>query len=165
MTQYTTVFASLEHYEKGGVQVIDDDPRHYAFSNVFEVARHARPYDKTAVAKNMEYVLEAIRAEGDSAWYATPHDEFALVMDGEVIVELLDPATPQVDSDAQGAVELGGQPEGTPMGTLTLRRGHMGLLPAGRCYRYRAANPSVILLQTIAGPLTQFKWAEICQTV
>ena len=33
-----TVFGSLNNYEKGGVQVIDDDPKHYVFSNVFEVA-------------------------------------------------------------------------------------------------------------------------------
>lgn len=165
MSQYTTYFASLDHYDKGGVQVIDDDPKHYAFSNIFEVAKHATPYEKVAVAQNMEYVLEAIRAEGPSAWRATPHDEFALVMDGEVTVELLDPATPQVDPDAQGSIGLDGQPEGTPMGRLVLRRGHMGLLPAGRCYRFAADRPSVILLQTIAGPDTQFKWAEICQTV
>ena len=41
----------------------------------------------------------------------------------------------------------------------------MGLLPAGRCYRFSAAAPAVVLLQTIAGPDTVFKWAEICQTV
>lgn len=165
MSQYETVFASLEEYEKGGVHVIDDDPRHYAFSNVFEVARQAQPYEKIAVAQNMEYVLEAIRAEGLSGWRTTAHDEFPLVMDGEVVVELLDPASPLVDADAQGSVAVDGEPEGTPMGTLTLRRGHMGLLPAGRCYRFRAERPSVILLQTIAGPDTVFKWTEICQTV
>jgi hypothetical protein len=165
MGQYTTVFASLDDYEKGGVHIIDDDPRHYAFSNIFEVAKHSQPYEKVAVGKNMEYVLEAIRAEGESAWRATPHDEFALVADGEVTVELLDPATALVDPDAQGSIGVEGQPEGTPMGRLVLRRGHMGLLPAGRCYRFTAAQPSVILLQTIAGPDTVYKWDEICQTV
>jgi hypothetical protein len=33
-----TRFGSLELYEKGGVEVINDDPRNYAFSNIFEVA-------------------------------------------------------------------------------------------------------------------------------
>ena len=165
MSGYTTVYGSLEHYQKGGVHVIDDDPKYYAFSNVFEVASRSAPYEKVAVGKNMEYVLEAIRAEGESGWRATPHDEFALVMDGEVVVELRDPATPLVDPEAQGSIAVAGTPDGTPMGTLTLRRGHMGLLPAGKAYRFVAAAPSVILLQTIAGPDTLFKWAEICQTV
>jgi hypothetical protein len=163
--QYTTVFGSLAHYEKGGVHVIDDDPKFYAFSNVFEVANHAPPYEKIAVGQNMEYVLEAIRAEGTSAWRATPHDEFALVMDGEVTVELLDPDAPQVDPDGQGSVAIDGEPAGTPMGRIVAGRGHMALLPAGKCYRFDAAHPSVILLQTIAGPDTVFKWSEICQTV
>jgi hypothetical protein len=51
------------------------------------------------------------------------------------------------------------------MGRIVATRGHMALLPAGKCYRFHAANPSVILLQTIAGPDTVFKWSEICQTV
>ena len=42
MTQYTTVFGSLEDYSKGGVQIVDDDPKYYAFSNVFDVASRAR---------------------------------------------------------------------------------------------------------------------------
>jgi hypothetical protein len=29
-THYQTVFGSLEHFEKGGVQVIDDNVKHYA---------------------------------------------------------------------------------------------------------------------------------------
>ena len=165
MSQYTTVFGSLDQFEKGGVHVIDDDPKYYAFSNVFEVASRAAPYEKIAVGQNMEYVLEAIRAEGTSAWRASPHDEFALVMDGEVTVELLDPSAPQVAADAQGSVGLAGDPDGTPMGRIVATRGHMALLPAGRCYRFHATNPSVILLQTIAGPDTVFKWSEICQTV
>ena len=33
-----TRFGSLERYEKGGVEVINDDARNYVFSNVFEVA-------------------------------------------------------------------------------------------------------------------------------
>jgi hypothetical protein len=40
----------------------------------------------------------------------------------------------------------------------------MTLLPAGRCYRFSAERPSVILLQTIEGPGTVYRWSEICQT-
>ena len=50
MASYQTRFGSLEHYEKGGVEAINDDPRHYAFSNVYEVASKSGPYEKVAVA-------------------------------------------------------------------------------------------------------------------
>ena len=96
MSQLTTRFGSLDRWEKGGVEVIDDDPRHYVFSNVFEVASKAKPYEKVAVGKNVEYVIEAIRAEGVSAWRAPAQDEFALVMDGEVEIHLLKLADPRV---------------------------------------------------------------------
>ena len=65
MASYQTVFGSLENFEKGGVQVIDDDPKHYCFSNVFEVASKSKPYEKVAVGQNLKYVIEALRAEGN----------------------------------------------------------------------------------------------------
>src|SRR5215468_10366226 len=68
--QHVTRFGSLTHYEKGGVEVINDDARNYVFSNIFEVASKAKPYEKVAVGKNIEYVIEAIRAEGTSGWRA-----------------------------------------------------------------------------------------------
>ena len=46
---YETKFASLQSYEKGGVQAIDDDVKHYAFSNCFEIANNAAPYEKVVV--------------------------------------------------------------------------------------------------------------------
>ncbi len=165
MTKYETVFGSLGSYEKGRVEVIDDDAKHYVFSNLFEVASNAKPYDKIAVGKNLEYVLEAIRAEGTSEWRATPHDETALVMDGEVRVELFDPDQQLVDADSNGSIALDSEPEGQTMGTVTARRGHMTLLPAGKAYRFHCDGVGVILLQTIEGPDTQYRWAEICQTV
>src|SRR5206468_11978104 len=117
MSQLTTRFGSLDHWEKGGVEVIDDDPRHYVFSNVFEVASRAKPYEKIAVGKNVEYVIEAIRAEGVSAWRAPAQDEFALVMDGEVEIHLLKLADPTVvPAGTRGSVELGGAPAGQRMG-------------------------------------------------
>ena len=66
--QHTTRFGSLGHYEKGGVEVINDDARNYVFSNIFEVAKKSKPYEKVAVGKNIEYVIEAIRVEGTSGW-------------------------------------------------------------------------------------------------
>jgi len=79
----TTRFGSLRHYEKGGVEVINDDARNYVFSNIFEVASKSKPYEKVAVGKNIEYVIETIPVEGTSGWRAPAQDEFALVMDGE----------------------------------------------------------------------------------
>ena len=63
---YETRLGSLASYEKGGVEVIDDDPKNYAFSNIFEVASLAKPFEQIAVGKNFEYVLEAVRVEGTS---------------------------------------------------------------------------------------------------
>ena len=165
MTQYTTRFGSLDHYDKGGVEVVNDDARNYVFSNIFDVASKAKPYEKVAVGKNIEYVIEAIRAEGTSGWRAAAHDEFALVMDGEIEVRLLKLDNPAVvPSGTQGSVALTGTPAGKKMGVVRARRGHMTLLPAGAAYQFHAARPGVILLQTLAGRDTVERWADICQT-
>ncbi|MET9692625.1 hypothetical protein ABZY81_29910 [Streptomyces sp. NPDC006514] len=164
-SSYETRFGSLENYEKGRVEIINDDPRHYAFSNVFEVASGAKPYEKIAVGKNLEYVLEAIRAEGTSEWRTAAHDEFALVMDGEVEITLVKLEESPLAADAEGSVALEGEPAGRRMGRVIARRGHMTLLPAGAAYRFSAERPGVILQQTIAGPDTQFRWSEIAQSL
>jgi len=114
----------------------------------------------------MQYVLEVIRAEGTSEWWAAAHDEFALVMDGEVEVRLLKLADPSVvPPDREGSIRLRGEPAGRKMGRVQARRGHMTLLPAGAAYQFHANRPGVILLQTIAGNNTQYRWADICQTM
>jgi hypothetical protein len=165
MPTYTTRFGSLEGYVKGSIELIDDDPKRYAFSNVFDVAAHSRPYEKVCVAKNRQYVLEAIRAEGDSEWRAAAHDEFALVMDGEVEVRLRRPAPEQLAAgETQGSVRLDGEPGGPSMGRIVVRRGHMALRPAGAAYQFHADRPGVLLLQTQAGEGTVYRWAEICRT-
>jgi hypothetical protein len=162
MPEYVTKFGSLNDYEKGTVEVIDDDPKHYAFSNLFEVASNAKPWEKIAVGMNMQYVLEVIRAEGTSEWRTCAHDEFPTCMDGEVTVELVKLAAPLVDPAKEGSVRIDGEPDGVPMGQVVLRRGHMALLPVNSAYRFTAAEPSVILLQTIMGEDTIERWAEIC---
>ena len=165
MAKYRTRFGSLDDYEKGGIEIIADDPRNYAFSNVFEVASKARPYEKVAVAKNVQYVLEAVRAEGESEWRAAAHDEFALVMDGEVEIRLL-----KLDDQArmprgqQGSIAFEGTPPGRKMGIVRARRGHMTLLPAGAAYQFYSKRPGVILMQTMLGRDTVERWGEICQT-
>jgi hypothetical protein len=163
---YKTAFGSLEHYEKGGVQIIDDDVRHYAFSNCFEIASKSKPYEKVVFGQNQIYVLETLRAEGSSPWYTCAHDEFALVMDGEVDVHLvkLDAAQTVPDTEHNGAVLVEGEPRGRKMGWMRLTRGHQGLLPKNTAYQFRSARPGVVVLQTCKGDLSIERWADICQT-
>jgi len=162
MTNYVTKFGSLDDFEKGSIEIIDDDPKHYAFSNIFEVANASRPWEKVAVGKNMDYVVEVIRAEGTSEWRTAAHDEFPLVLDGEVTIELVKLDEPAVPADKNGSVALGGDPVGRPMGRVVCRRGHMALLPANAAYRMSAERPSVVILQTTLGDDTIERWAEIC---
>jgi hypothetical protein len=162
MTSYVTKFGSLDEFEKGSIEIIDDDPKHYAFSNIFEVANASRPWEKVAVGKNMNYVVEVIRAEGTSEWRTAAHDEFPLVLDGEVTIELVKLDEPAVPADKNGSVALEGEPVGRPMGRIVCRRGHMALLPANAAYRMSAERPSVIILQTTLGDDTIERWAEIC---
>lgn len=165
--EFVTVFGSLTNHVGGDIEIIDDDPRNYAFSNVFDVAARSAPYEKVVVAKNREYVIETLRAEGTSYWFAAAHDEFAIVMDGCVEIELVKldfPAT-VVPPAGQGSVRLPGAPIGRNMGFMRLRRGHQALLPQRSAYRFRAApDVGVIVLQTILGSLSVQKWVEICRT-
>ncbi len=164
MSDVKTVFGSLANYQKGGVAVIDDDPKNYVFSNVFEVADKSKPYERVAVGKNFQYVIECVRAEGDSPWYACAHDEFALVMDGKVEIRLVKPTDPLVPEDKSGAIKLAAAPKGKKMGRVVAGRGHMTLLPKGSAYQFHADAPSVVTIQTIAGDVTIERWSEICQT-
>ena len=66
---FKTRFGSMADYQKGGVEVINDDPRSYVFSNVFDVASRSKPWERVAVAKNFEYVIEAARAAGESPYW------------------------------------------------------------------------------------------------
>ncbi|MCE9622314.1 MAG: hydroxyquinol 1,2-dioxygenase [Actinomycetia bacterium] len=161
-TKYVTKFGSLENYEKGGIEIIDDDPKHFVFSNIFEVANSSKPWEKVAVAKNTKYVIEGVRAEGTSEWRTCAHDEFVTVLDGEVKVEFVKLATPAVPADKEGSVALGGEPTGTPMGHVVLRRGHQALLPANAAYRFTANRTGVLIQQAIHGDDTVERWADIC---
>ena len=163
---YKTRFGSLEHYEKGGVQPIADDVRHYAFSNCFEIASKSKPYDKVVFGQNQIYVLETIRAEGTSPWFTCAHDEFALSMDGEVEIHLvkLDAEQTVPDENHNGAVRVKGEPRGQKMGWMKIKRGHQALLPKNTAYQFRAAKPAVLVQQTCKGDLSIERWAEICQT-
>jgi hypothetical protein len=158
-TAYRTVFGSLDRYEKGGVQ-------NYAFSNCFDIASRSKPYEKVVFGQNQIYVLETLRAEGESPWYTCAHDEFALVMDGEVEINLVKLEGEQLvpDPEHDGAVLVNDTPKGPKMGWMKLKRGHQALLPKNSAYRFKAAKPAVVVLQTCKGDLSIERWAEICQT-
>lgn len=164
-TAYQTRFGSLAAFEKGGVQIIDDNVKNYAFSNCFEIASKAKPYERVVFGQNQIYVLETLRAEGTSPWFTCAHDEFALCMDGAVDIHLvkLDAAQTIADAEKNGAVLVKGEPQGQKMGWMTIRRGHQALLPKHCAYQFRAAQPGVLVLQTCKGDLSVERWAEICQ--
>ena len=166
MSSFHTVFASLESYVKGTIETVDDDPKHYAFSNIFDVAARSGPYEKVVVGLNLGYVLETLRAEGVSDWYAAAHDESAIVMDGEGKIDLVKLDTPEriVQPDKQGAVRVPGTPGGRKMGYIKCKRGHQALLPKGAAYRFSAQAPGVLLLQTMLGELSIQKWPQICRS-
>ncbi len=167
MTQYTTEFGALANYRKGGVMPITDEPRRFVFSNIFEVAAKSRPWERVVVGKNFEYTIEVSRTEGTSPWYTAAHDEFVLCMDGAVEVHLikLDDPDAHVDPESEGAHVIDAtMPEGRKMGRIRLRRGHMAMLPVGAAYRLvNDAAPGVVIYQSILGPVSVEKWAEICQ--
>lgn len=158
---YNTHIGSLNAYQKGVIE-LNDDLRKYAFCNVFEVANAAQPFERVAVAQNLEYVAEVMRVEGDSPWYAAPHDEFAIVMDGEVTFNFVKLADDQVPSHEGGAQRLGASPNGPAMGRVTARRGHQVLLPQGAAYQLTSSKPAAVILQTMDGPETVKRWSEIC---
>ncbi len=163
---YHTHFGSLKSYEKGRVQPIDDDVKHYAFSNCFEIANTSKPYEKVVFGQNQIYVLETLRAEGASPWYTCAHDEFALSMDGDVEIHLikLEAAQTVKDENKNGAVLVQGEPKGIKMGWMKIKRGHQALLPKNTAYQFKSTQPGVLILQTCKGDLSVEKWADICQT-
>lgn len=165
-TQYHTHFGSLASWEKGRVEPITDRVEHYAFSNCFEIAQNAAPWEKVVFGQNQEYVLEVIRAQGTSPWYTCAHDEFALCMDGEVEIHLIQLDTTQqiADKTHNGAVLVSGDPIGKAMGWMKIKRGHQGMLPANTAYQFRNTQPAVLVLQSCKGELSIERWQDICQT-
>lgn len=161
--RYQTQVASLKNYKRGKLDLFADDPKHYAFSNIFDVANRSNPFERVAVTKNMEYVTEVIKTEGVSSWFTAAHDEFALVMDGEIEFSFQKLAHGEtLPSDKLGSVQLNVAPSGKPMGWIRARRGHLVLLPVGSAYRLSSKEQGVALLQTMAGELTRERWADIC---
>lgn len=162
MSQYSTYFGTVSDYRKGHIEIIDDSPKNYVFSNIYEVAEKSAPFQRIAVAKNFEYVIETMKVENTSPWYACAHDEFALCMDGVIEVHYVKPTAPLVPEDHEGAIKLAQDPDGAKMGRVILKRGHMAILPRGSAYRFFSSGLGVLIFQTIQGPETIEKWADIC---
>jgi hypothetical protein len=161
--QQQTWLGSLDDYQKGTIEVVSGRAEDFAMSNVFEVASGAQPYEKTVVGRNLDYVIEALKAHRTSAWFAAAHDEFAIALDGTIDVQFVKAAhAPLVDPSAHGSVCFDEPPQGQSMGYVRLRRGHQALLPAGAAYRFVAVQDGVLLLQTMLGPHSVQKWADIC---
>ena len=158
---FKTKVASLASYDKGSIDV-NDELKHYAFSNIFEVCNNSKPYERVMVASNLDYCAEAVRAEGESPWYTAPHDEFAIVMDGEIEFTFHKLTDAEAPKQPMGASRLAATPKGPRMGRVIARRGHEVLLPQGTAYQLKAAKPSVTLIQTASGPESVEKWSEIC---
>ncbi|MBU9553728.1 hydroxyquinol 1,2-dioxygenase [Burkholderia multivorans] len=155
-----TVFGSLDSYTRGEIEITSGSAKHYAFSNIFDIASKSAPYEKVVAGKNLEYVIEVLRTEGESPWFACAHDEFAIQMDGEVRIEFIKLDSPP--TTGRGTVSAGIEPAGREMGYVVLRKGHQALLPAGCAYRFIASKPGVALVQTVLGELSVENWAEIC---
>ena len=161
-----TVFASTESYVKGGVEITGkEDPSHYLFSNMFDVAANSPPWERVVVAKNLEFTIECMRAEGDSPWFVCAHDETALLMQGKMTTHFVEPDDANIlpAADKDGAILLGEAPAGLKMGHVNAQRGHLTLLPANAAYQFSAAEVSVVLIQSVLGDLSVEKWAQICQ--
>jgi hypothetical protein len=159
-SSFQTNFGSLEQHRKGEIEITSGSASHYVFSNIFEVASKSAPYEKVVAGKNLEYVIEVLRTEGQSPWFACAHDEFVILMDGEARIEFIKLDTPPTGST--GTVLAGEAPQGRAMGHVVLRRGHQALLPAGCAYRFNAPKAGVALVQTMIGELSVQKWADIC---
>jgi hypothetical protein len=161
---YHTQLGSLKSYTKGSLDIVNDDKKHYAFSNLFEVAGKAKPFERVAVTKNIEYVVEVAKIDGTSPWYAAAHDEFVVVMDGDVTVNFvkLDPSA-AVPSGKRGATRLAAAPNGQKMGFVRAKLGNQVLLPAGAAYQLVSNGaPAVVLFQTLGGDVTIERWKDIC---
>ena len=159
MTEYTTELGSLDSYRKGGAHIIDDDPRNYVFSNVFEAAANPRRSSGFAWRRtwNTSSRSCAPRAPRRGSRRGTTSSPCAWTAPSRW-------PSPGTRAQRRKATGLDGEPDGPRMGRIKTGRGHLALLPGGAAYRIAAVRPSVVLFQSIDGPLTAHKWADICQT-
>lgn len=162
MNRAVTQMGSLREFKKGYVEIYKGNSRRFVFSNIFDVANCSAAYDRTAVACNGPYTLETLKAEGTSEWFGSSHDEFLLVMDGTITVTI-STKSDSVELSENGAVIINEQLVCKNMGVIIAEKGHMVLLPADCAYQFHTPGLGVLIIQTMAGPLTRYRWSEICQ--
>ena len=125
------------------------DVQDYAGSNLFDVAAWARPWERIPVGRTRTHVLEVVRAQGISPWFANARDESVLVLDGDIVIQYKRPNVPAVPPGQPAAVRLKQEPTGTSMGWIRATRGHLARLPIGVAYEFRAiGGPGILLIQT-----------------
>ena len=120
------------------------------------------PYEKVAVGKNQQYVVEAIRAEGTSGWRTCDHDETVLCMDGDVTVRARQADTPLLRRARTARSPSTANRTGRRWGPSASAAGTWRCCRAASAYRFEAARPSVLLQQTCLGDDTVERWADIC---
>tara|TARA_B110001469_G_C9560791_1_gene278166 strand:- start:370 stop:843 length:474 start_codon:yes stop_codon:yes gene_type:complete len=156
----------MDNIKKGGINIIGkDEKKNYLFSNVYEVAKNAREYERVVVAKNLEYTIEVSRAIGKSAWYICSHDETVVCMEGATEIYFVKPSDLSVmaPEEKEGAVKIAEEPEGKKMGVVKIKFGHQALLPAGAAYQFNASEVSVLMIQSLIGDESIERWADICE--
>ena len=126
------------------------------------MASAARPWEKVAVGKNMEYVIEVIRAEGTSGWRTAAHDEFPLIMDGEVTIELVKLDEPAVPADKNGSVAPGGRAGRSAHGSHRVPPRPHGPVAGQRRVPHDRRAPLGRPAPDHLGDDTIERWAEIC---
>ena len=158
-----TIFGSLANYTKGSIEITGrETTSRYLFSNVFEVAANAAPWERIVVAKNLEFTIEVSRSEQTSPWYICAHDETILVLEGKVEIRFIKPERSDLDRDKEGAVRLDAPPQGSNMGRIVASLGHLSLLPGEAAYQIHAQQPGVCLIQSVFGEESIEKWSQIC---
>jgi hypothetical protein len=91
-------------------------------------------------------------------------DEFAIVLNGKVRVDLVKLADPDrlVAPEKKGTVRIPGKPVGKKMGHIKAPRAHQVLLPKGAAYCFDAKQLGVILMETLCIRPFQFTFAMPC---
>jgi hypothetical protein len=86
-----------------------------------------------------------------------PHDEYVVLVEGEMVIEYREP---------RNAIEPGPHASvtGTEMGSIVLRDGSLASLPARVAYHMKAPKKSLALLQTKHSPWVTYAWKDICLT-
>ena len=159
---FKTQVATMGNFDKGSI-ILDDDLKHYAFSNLYEVAGKSAPFERVVVASNLEYCAEVAKIDGASPWYRAPHDEFTIVMEGEVEFTFHQLESDEKPGHDAGAERMSADPKGPRMGLVRGRLGHEVLLPEGAAYQMKSTGkPAVVILQTSLGPESVERWSENC---